>query len=242
MARGPDPSLPTRLHLPAPYLASFASPAIPGEGGPRVWAFRAAIGEWKRWPIERPPGPDRHFNDADPGSPDRPDPLWEELVSLLPRVTPLLGAGLAAERRLDPSDRSALARFLGVAGVRNARHGAELPPDEARAGAASLSAALEEMGWVLWVAEPGDYFIGSSSPLHVAFPKEDASQTTGFDVTAPQVEVTFALSPRVALHATWRRRGELWRRSRQEVTLEINGRTCAGASAYLFSPQPAVPG
>jgi hypothetical protein len=157
-------------------------------------------------------------------------------------VAPLLGDGLATERRIGPEDRSALASFLGLAGVRNARHGAELPVDVARAGAASLGAALAEMGWVFWLAEPGDYFIGSSSPLHVAFPKEDASQTTGFDVTAPQVEVTFSLSPRVALHATWRRRGELWRRSRQEVTLEINGRTCAGANAYLFSPQPAVPG
>jgi len=157
----------------------------------------------------------------------------------------LLALALAAALALWPYQRSCglqLIFFLGAAGVRNARHGGELPPDEARAGAASLSAAIEEMGWVLWLAAPGDYFIGSSSPLHVAFPKEDASQTTGFDVSAPQVEVTFALSPRVALHATWRRRGELWRRSRQEVTLEINGRTCAGASAYLFSPQPAVPG
>jgi hypothetical protein len=233
---------PHRLHLPVAYLHAFHAAPIPGESGRHVWAFRAAIGEWKRWPVEPPTGPDRHFNDAGPGAPDRPDPLWEELVSLLPRVAPLLGDGLAAERRIGPEERSSLARFLGVAGVRNARHGAELAADEALAGASSLAAALGEMGWVFWVAEPGDYFIGSSSPLHVAFPKEDASQTTGFDVTAPQVEVTFALSPRVALHATWRRRDELWRRSRQEVTLEINGRTCAGASAYLFSPQPAVPG
>jgi hypothetical protein len=46
----------------------------------------------------------------------------------------------------------------------------------------------------------------------------------------------------VALHATWRRRGELWRRAREEVVLEINGRTCASGKTFLFSPRPAVPG
>jgi hypothetical protein len=229
------------LHLPRAYLAGFAAAPIPGEGGTWVWAYRAAIGEWKRWPIERT-ADQRHFNDAEPGTLERLAPLWDELESLGPRVDPLLGGGLAAERTLAPGDRDALARYLALVGVRNTKGGADLSIDEARAGVESLAGALHEMGWVFWVAAAPDYFIGSSSPFHAAFPTGDASQTTGFDVTAPQVEISFSLSPKVALHATWRRKGELWRRAREEVVLEVNGRTCAGAKSYLFSPQPAVPG
>jgi hypothetical protein len=229
------------LHLPPAYVAGFATAPMPGERAPHVWAFRAAIGEWKRWPVARG-GDGRHFNDADPAIFDRLAPLWEELDALEPRVAPLLGGGLAAERALPPEERAALSRWLALVGVRNARGGTDLSVDEARAGVASLDGALQEMGWVLWVAGGSDYFIGSSSPLHAAYPKADASQTTAFGLTAPQVELTFALSPRVALHATWRRTGLLWRRAREEVVLEINGRTCASAGAFLFSPQPAVPG
>jgi hypothetical protein len=228
--------------LPSAYLAGFAAPPIPGEDGARVWAYRAAIGEWKRWPVKRTASDLRHFNDAEPAALERLPTLWGELEALGPRVEPLLGNGLAAERTLAPGDRDALARYLALVGVRNAKGGADLTIEEARAGVESLAGALREMGWVFWVAAAPDYFIGSSSPLHAAFPIGDASQTTGFDVTAPQVELTFALSPRVALHATWRRKGELWRRGREEVILELNGRTCAGAKSFLFSPQPAVPG
>lgn len=230
------------LHLPSIYLGAFATPAMPGEAGRRVWAYRAAVGEWRRWPVERPPGPDRHFNDADPAVVGKLSPLWAELASLEPRVASLLGEGLARERPLAPEDRSALARFMAIVGVRNTKGAGDLSPEEVRAGVDSLANALQEMGWVFWVAEPPDYFIGSSSPFHAAFPKGDESQTTGFGITAPQVEITFALSPRIALHATWRRKGALWRRAREEVVLEINGRTCAGAKLFLFSPQPAVPG
>lgn len=230
------------LHLPTVYLDGFAAPPMPGEAGRRVWAYRAAIGEWRRWPIARPPGPDRHFNDADPALVGALAPLWEELGALEPRVGPLLGDGLARERPLAPDDRGALARFLALVGVRNTKGAGDLSPAEARAGVESLASALREMGWVFWQAQGQDYFIGSSSPFHAAFPKGDESQTTGFGITAPQVEITFALSPRVALHATWNRKGELWRRAREEVVLEINGRTCAGAKVFLFSPQPAVPG
>lgn len=230
------------LHLPPPYLAGFATAPMPGEAEPRVWAYRAAIGEWKRWTVVRAEGDHRHFNDADPGTLERLAPLWDELQALQPAVAPLLGDGLAAERALLPGEREALSRYLALIGVRNTKGSADLSIEEARIGVASLDGALQEMGWVLWVASDPDYFIGSSSPFHAAFPSGDASQTTAFDVTAPQVELSFALSPRVALHATWRRRGELWRRAREEVVLEINGRTCASGKTFLFSPRPAVPG
>lgn len=233
---------PPQLHLPSTYVAAFASAAMPGEAERRVWAFRAAIGEWRRWPVARPIGPDRHFNDGDPALHARLGSLWDELTSLEPRVAPLLGDGLATERRLPAIERADLARFLALIGVRNTKGAGDLSTEEARAGVESLASALVEMGWVLWVASPPDYFIGSSSPFHAAFPQGDASQTTGFGLTAPQVEITFALGPRVALHATWSRKGELWRPARERVVLEINGRTCAGAKQFLFSPQPAVPG
>lgn len=230
------------LHLPSAYLAGFAGAPMPGEAGRRIWAYRAALGEWRRWPVVRAAGPDRHFNDGDPAVLGRLAPLWDELAHLEPSLAPLLGDGLARERPLSVDERAALARFMALVGVRNTRGAGDLSPEEARAGVESLAGALVEMGWVFWIAEPPDYFIGSSSPFHAAFPKGDESQTAGFGVTAPQVEITFALSPRVALHATWRRKGEHWRRAREEVVLEINGRTCAGAKVFLFSPQPAVPG
>jgi hypothetical protein len=230
------------LHLPPAYLRGFAAPPLPGESEPCVWAFRAALGAWRRWPVARAPGPERHFNDAEPGALDALAPLWQELEALSPRVSPLLGDGLAAPRTVSPGERAELARFLALVALRNARGAGGLPAAEARAGVDSIAGALEEMGWVLWAAGGRDYFIGSSSPLHLAYPAGDSAQTTGFDVTAPQVEVSVPLSPRVALHATWRRRGELWRPAREEVVLEINGRTCAGARTFLFSPQPEVPG
>jgi hypothetical protein len=46
----------------------------------------------------------------------------------------------------------------------------------------------------------------------------------------------------VALHATWKRRGELWRRVSEDALLEINFRTCQRARKFLVSPRPAVPG
>lgn len=229
-------------HLPSAYLAGFAAPPLPGETLRHVWAYRAAIGEWRRWPVERAVGAGRHFNDGDPALLGSLAPLWDELSALAPHVEPLLGDGLSRARPLGPHERSALARFMAIVGVRNARGAGDLSPEQARAGVESVAGALGEMGWVFWVAEPPDYFIGSSSPFHAAFPRGDESQTTGFGLTAPQVEISFALSPRVALHATWQRKGELWRRAREEVVLEINGRTCAGAKVFLFSPQAAVPG
>src|SRR5512133_1007103 len=158
---------------------------MPGEAEPRVWAYRAAIGEWKRWTVVRAEGDHRHFNDADPGTLERLAPLWDELQALQPAVAPLLGDGLAAERALLPGEREALSRYLALIGVRNTKGSADLSIEEARIGVASLDGALQEMGWVLWVASDPDYFIGSSLPLLAALPTGVSSSAPAFHVIAP---------------------------------------------------------
>jgi hypothetical protein len=225
--------------LPPWYAAAFASAPIPGERAPHVWAYRAAIGEWKRAPLARPAGDARHFNDPAPG--DDPAGLLGALLALEPDVAPLL-ATLEAPRPVAAAERGALARFVALLAVRNAAHGAELPVPEARAGVESLERTFAEMGWVFWTAPPGVHFVTGSSPFHAAFPRGEESRTAAFELTEPSVELTVPLSPRVALHATWRRTGELWRRAREEVLLELNGRTCASSRRFLLAPLPQLPG
>jgi hypothetical protein len=225
--------------LPPYYAAAFAAPPIPGEGAPHVWAFRAWIGEWKRVPLLRPPGDAPHFNDAPPG--EALAPLEAELAALEPAVAPLLAA-LAAERDLAEADRPALARLVALLAVRCAPHAPELSAREAASGAEAMEKALLDMGWVFWTAPAGVHFVSGSSPFHAAFPAAEASRTAAFDLADPSVELTCPLGPAVALHATWRRRGTLWRRAREEVLLEVNGRTCASSRAFLVAPVPQLPG
>jgi hypothetical protein len=225
--------------LPPYYAAAFAAAPIPAEGGSHVWAYRAWVGEWKRAPVHRPEGDAPHFNDAEPGA-DAAG-LLGELLALEGEVAPLLRA-LAAPRAFAPGERAALARFVALLAVRNAPHAAELSAAEARAGAEAVERTLADMGWVLWTAPAGVHFVTGSSPFHAAFPAGEASRTAGFDLADPSVELTLPLAPDLALHATWRRRGELWRRAREEVLLELNGRTCASSRRFLLAPVPQVPG
>ncbi len=97
------------------------------------------------------------------------------------------------------------------------------------------------MGWVFWGAEPPDYFISSNAPFHVAFPTDDGL-VQGMELHAPGVEITLPLTPGLALHATWKRRGEIWRRATEDVLLELNARTLLGARRFVLAPKPAIPG
>ncbi len=225
--------------LPPWYAAAFAAAPLPGEAEPHVWAYRARIGELKRAPIPRPPGDPPHFNDPEPGA--DPAGLLGALLALEGEVAPLL-SGLAAARPVSAAERAAMARFVALLAVRNAPHAAELSPDQARAGVESLERTVADMGWVLWTAPPGVHFVTGSSPFHAAFPRGEESRTAAFELVDPSVELTLPLGPGLALHATWRRTGELWRTAREEVLLEINGRTCASCRRFLLAPVPQVPG
>jgi hypothetical protein len=97
------------------------------------------------------------------------------------------------------------------------------------------------MGWVFWEADPPDYFVSSSAPFHVAFPTDDGL-VQGMELHAPGVEITLPLTPRLALHATWKRRGEVWRRATEDVLLELNARTLLRAHRFVLAPKPAIPG
>ena len=46
----------------------------------------------------------------------------------------------------------------------------------------------------------------------------------------------------LALHATWKRRGEVWRRATEDVLLELNARTLLRAKKFVLAPKPAIPG
>jgi hypothetical protein len=76
----------------------------------------------------------------------------------------------------------------------------------------------------------------------VAFPRREEQIGPNVDIHTQSAEVTLPLSRSIALHATWKRGGELWRLAGDDALLEINGRTCQRARAFLVSPRPAVPG
>lgn len=230
---------PSPVVLPPWYVAAFAAAPMPGERAPHAWAYRAWIGEWKRAPVARPDGDAPHFNDPEPGA-DRAG-LLDPLLALEADVAPLLRT-LAAPRPVTAAERAALSRFVALLAVRNAPHAAELSPPEARAGVEALERTLADMGWVLWTAPPALHFVTGSSPFHAAFPRAEASRTAAFELEDPSVELTLPLAPDVALHATWRRTGALWRRAGEEVLLELNGRTCASSRRFLLAPVPQVPG
>jgi hypothetical protein len=62
------------------------------------------------------------------------------------------------------------------------------------------------------------------------------------ELLARGVEITLPLTPRVALHATWKRRGEAWRPASGDVSCEIDARTLLGARRFALAPKPAIPG
>ena len=85
---------------------------------------------------------------------------------------------------------------------------------------------------MFWEAEAPSYFVTSSSPFLVAFPRREEEQFFTLDLRTPSTEITLPLTSRVALHATWKRRGELWRRVPEDALLEINFRTCQRARKF----------
>lgn len=226
--------------LPELYLDAFAAPAADGEGAPSVWAYRAWIGEWKRAPVRRPAGGAPHFNDVEDDALERLRALDGALEELAPALGPLLPA-LAERRALSAVERGALVTLAAILGVRNAASAGDLAPDEARSGVAGLAEILGRMGLVFFVAPPGTHFIGSSSPFHASVPVRDRI-AVGFRLTDAGAEVTLPLGPRVAMLATWRKQGELWRSAPEDAVLEVNGRTCQGARRYLVAPEPRLPG
>lgn len=168
--------------------------------------------------------------------------LEQALLAEAAGTLPLLVESAEARRPLDEEVRRGGARFLALMGVLRAPGFEDLPEGEAGAGVAAADDALREMGWVFWVAEAPDYFITSSAPLRVAYPKSEEGFLEAMDLRSPGTEITFPLTPRVALHATWKRTGELWRRAGEDALMEVNARTSLRARQFLAAPQPAIPG
>ncbi|WP_242346449.1 DUF4238 domain-containing protein [Anaeromyxobacter terrae] len=228
-----------RRILPPRYLRGFAAEGPPA--GPSIWVYRPQIGEWRRVSIEAEPCAERHFNvPRTAGTPD--GGLERELLDgEAPGLAHLVRA---AQERVSPSpeERGVAARFLAVLGVSRAPGAEGLAAAEAEAGVASLERALSEMGWVFWRAEAPAYFITSSAPLRVAYPKAEEGWLEGMDVRSPGTEITLPLTPRLALHASWKLGGERWRPASEDVLMEVNGRTAQRAREFLAAPWPAVPG
>jgi hypothetical protein len=228
-----------RTYLPRPYLESFRD----GEtGGPGVFVYRAAIGEWKRASVAGGDLSGPHFNEIGDAALHKAPDLDLALAAIEADAAGLVAGKIARREPLSAAERRLLASFFGLLGVRLSPRFAQIEEGEARAGCESLTAVLEEMGWVFWLSEPPLYFITSSSPFLVSFPRREEQIGPNIDIHTPSAEVTLPLSSAVALHATWKRRGELWRRAGDDALLEINGRTCQRARAFLVSPRPAVPG
>ena len=207
-----------------------------------MWFYRAPIGEWKRASTAEGPSADRWFNGIDDPALAEGRVLDAALEAVSPEAARILGQQLPARQPFQAAERQAAASFFALLGIRLAPRLEGLDLRQAESGHRALAALLEEMGWVFWEAEPPFYFVTSSSPLLVAFPRREEDHFFTLDLRTPSTEITLPLTSRVALHATWKRRGELWRRVSEDALLEINFRTCQRARKFLVSPRPAVPG
>jgi len=228
-----------RRFLPRFYVEAFVDPDERVDGSPAVWVHRPVIGVFQAAPVESD-GTKRHFNQVEPALQKN-----EDLETLLAAVESVAGRLIAeklpARGALSIAEREVLASFFALLGIRLSSRFGDLDEAEARRGYDQLLPVLRDMGWVFWEAEPPDYFISSNAPFHVAFPKEDGL-VQGMELHAPGVEITLPLTPRLALHATWKRRGEIWRRATDDVLLELNARTLLRARKFVLAPKPAIPG
>jgi hypothetical protein len=229
-----------RRFLPRFYLEGFLDPEEHVAGSPAVWVHRPVIGVFQPAPIE-PRGTSRHFNEVDEPALQKNDDLEQLLGAIENEASELIRERLPARTSLAPVEREVLAKFFALLGIRLSSRFGDLDEVETRRGYDQLLPVLRDMGWVFWEAEPPDYFISSSAPFHVAFPKDDGL-VQGMELHATSVEITLPLTPRLALHATWKRRGELWRRATEDVLLELNARTLLRAHRFVLAPKPAIPG
>ena len=225
--------------LPRRYVEAFVDPDETVYGAPAVWVHRAAFGVFKATPVE-PVAGERHFNVPEPGALRHNPALERWLAAVEEGAARLVRERLGECRPLAPDERDRLATFFAALGIRLSSRFGDLDDAEAVRGFEELRGALCEMGWVLWEAEPPFYFVSSSAPFHAAFPTDDGL-VQGQELHAPGVELTLPLTPRLALHATWRRQGELWRRAGEAVLLELNARTLQRASRFVLAPKPAIP-
>jgi hypothetical protein len=229
-----------RRFLPRFCVEAFVDPVERLDGAPAVWVHRPVIGVFQAAPVE-PDGRTRHFNEVDEPTLQKNEELEVLLAGLERDAARLLREKLPARGALSAAEREVLASFFALLGIRLSSRFGDLDEVEARRGYDELLAVLRDMGWVFWEAEPPDYFISSNAPFHAAFPKEDGL-VRGMELHAPAVEITLPLTPRLALHATWKRRGECWRRATEDVLLELNARTLLRARRFVLAPKPAIPG
>jgi hypothetical protein len=234
------PGEPVKCFLPRSYVQGFIDREASEDEAPSVWIHRPAIGVFQRGALEAD-GANRHFNDVDEPALLKNEELERQLAAVEADASRIVQERLLARAALTAGERDTLASFFALLGIRLSARFGELPEGEAQRGFDELVPVLREMGWVFWEAEPPDYFISSNGPFRVAFPTVDGL-AEGMQLHAPNVEITLPLTPNLALHATWSRRGEIWRHATEDVLLELNARTLLGARKFVLSPKPAIPG
>jgi hypothetical protein len=239
MARAHE-TVETRMrYLPRSYVEAFVDPDENVDGDPAVWVHRATFGVFRAVPVE-PRGGERHFNVPDAGALRRNAELERRLASIEAEAMRLVRERLPERGPLAPDEREVLATLVAALGIRLSSGFGDLEDAEALRGFEELLGVVREMGWVFWEAESPFYFVSSSAPFHAAFPKDDGL-VQGQELHAPGAELTLPLTPHLALHATWSRRGELWRRAGEAVLLELNARTLQRAHRFVLAPKPAIP-
>ncbi len=229
-----------RRFLPRFYVEGFVDTRERPDDSPVVWVHRPAVGVFQRAPVE-PDGARRHFNEVDEPRLHENDELEPLLAAVEGDAARFIRERVEARVPLVPVERDVLASFFALLGIRLSSRVGDLDAGEARRGYDELLKTLRDMGWVFWEADAPDYFISSDAPFHVAFPNDDGL-VQGQELHAPGIEITLPLTPIIALHATWKRRGEIWRRATEDVLLELNARTLLRAHRFVLAPKPAIPG
>ena len=227
-----------RTYLPRAYLEGFVDPDLRAAGEEAVWAHRPVLGLFQKMPLE-PAGGLRHFNEVTEAALAPKEALEGPLERIQSDAMAVLRRATGERRPPTPEERRLAAEFMALLAVRLSRGYQDLDDAEARRGVEVLSGALADMGWVLWEAEEPFYFVSAGAPFH-AFAGA-GGLAGGLGVHAPEAELTLPLSPRWALHATWRRAGEAWRTAGERVLLELNARTLLGAGRFALASKPAIP-
>jgi hypothetical protein len=100
-----------------------------------------------------------------------------------------------------------------------------------------LAPVFYGMTWTLIPATEDYKFVTSDNPLYYTDPTHDPHSPYGVGLSHKNIEITFPITRKVALLATWDRAPTGYIRSLSQIVKAISGRTVMAAERYVYSSQ-----
>ena len=101
-----------------------------------------------------------------------------------------------------------------------------------------LRKIVSEMNWKFLTTQQDEHFVTSDNPVVVVDP-ERKDQGAGYK-SSPTVQLTFPLSAKMCLLATWSEGKDEYKEIGEEMLEEINIRTSGYCTKYVFSPSEKI--